>query len=102
MQILHSQHEWLLTTALYAQLLQCRKCPGLERLWAEGSQAFGILGYPQKLQQIWRIVVEVPPVILKTSVDLCRERLGTVGVSEPTQVPQQVQHGQIGSSAPVR
>ena len=102
MQILHSQHERTLTTALDAQLLQRRKGPGLERLWAEASQPFGILGYPQKVQQIWRIVVEVPPGILKTPVDLGRERRGVVGVSDPTQMPQQVQHRQIGSDVPVR
>ena len=35
-------------------------------------------------------------------MDLGRERLGAVCVSDPTQVPQQVQHRQIGSDVPVR
>jgi hypothetical protein len=61
-------------------------------LWAEGGQSFGLLGYPQKLQQIWRILVEVPAGIPKIRVDFGRERLGAVCVSDPTQVPQQVQH----------
>jgi hypothetical protein len=84
MQVLDGEHQRVVLTAVEIELPECGESPRFDHLGLEESQPIGPRRHPEQQKEIWHPLLGGHSDRLQGQAHLLGDRLGAVGVPNPT------------------